>query len=348
MEHTTIKEIARLSGVSIATVSRAVNPHTAHFVKHSTRNKILRLVKKTHYLPSPAAQRLVTGKSYNIALFLGVKYRTVFYHDYYVKLMAGVMDGLENTPYSLIVRMLKLKECRFDFNEMIKGLDIAGSIVCHLKTELEVSTAGLQGLKMPVVILNMTGNRKGVRFIAYDHLEAAYEATKYLIGLGHTKIAIIKGPDIEPDAVKRFDGFKRALRDNHIALNSLYIHQGQFNEATGFSGMDNFLSLKDKPTAVFCSNDEIAIGAFMKLNETGLSCPRDMSLIGFDGIDATRYAIPSLTTMRQPIYEMAKEAAEFLVSALENKRTMSGTKIFTPQLTEGGTCEKSAPAVYAS
>lgn len=340
MEHTTINEIARLSGVSIATVSRAINPRTAHFVKHRTRAKILKLVRQKNYMPSPAARRLVTGKSHNIALFLGMKYRSIFYYDYYMKLLAGVMDGLENTPYSLVVRMPKLNECRFDFDKMITGLDIAGSIICHLKTELEVSTAGLRDLRMPVVILNMTGNKKNIRFMAYDHAQAAYEATKYLIWLGHTKIGVIKGPGDEPDAVTRFEGFKRALRDSHIALNNSYIYQGQFTEATGTSGMDKFLHLEERPTAVFCSNDEIAIGAFMKLKESGLNCPKDMSIIGFDGIDAGRYLVPPLTTMKQPVYAMAKESALALVDALDKGKDVGGAMVFAAQFIEGGTCGK--------
>lgn len=338
----TIKEVARKAGVSVATVSRAINPHTAGLVKPSTKNSILNIIKKSHYTPSEAAKRLVTGKSHNIFLFLGAKYRSMFYSDYYMKLMTGVMDVLENTNYNLIVRMLKIKESRFDLNRMIQGVDVAGIIVCHLQTELEVSDIGIRNIKIPTVILNKIEYKNDLSFVACDHFQAGYEATKYLINLGHKKIAIIRGPDDEPDAVQRFRGYKDALKDHAIPFMSSYVLKGNFTEDTGFKGIEKFIHLNERPTAVFCSNDDIAIGALMKIKEVGMKCPDDISIIGFDGIDAGRYLIPPLTTMQQPIYEMARESARALVSRMEEDINIKGVKIFNAKLIEGGTC--SAPA----
>jgi LacI family transcriptional regulator len=340
MVNITIREIARQAGVSVATVSRAINPHTSQSVKKSTKNKILKIIKKMDYLPSPVAKGLATGRSMNIVVFLGTKYKSLFYNDYYMKLLTGIMEVLEETPYTLIIRMMKLRESVFDLNSMIKGLDVGASIVCDLPGVLQVSASGLDNLKIPAVVLNRTDKKPGVSFIACDNFKAAYEATKYLISLGHRRIAIIKGSSHEKDSIERFEGYVAAMADSSIHINESHVYEGDFSERTGMRAIETFMTLKDKPTAVFCANDEIAIGALIKLDEVGLRCPSDVSVMGFDGIDMGRYLIPKLTTMRQPIYEMAREAAKEIINCLEKKRGPGTIKLFDAHIVKGGTCAK--------
>ncbi len=339
-EKLTIREIAEKAGVSIATVSRAINRHTSRFVKKSTRDKILRVVKKTSYLPSPVAKRLATGKSKNIIVFLGTRRNTIFYNDYYMKLLSGLMEVLEDTQYNLIIRMMKRRESRFDFQRALQGMDVAGCIVCDFLDVLRVSLTGIEETNAPAVVLNRSGRKKNVAFIACDNFNAAYKATKHLIDLGHRKIAIVKGDYFEKDLIDRFDGYMSALMESSIPLDPAYVYEGTFSERTGIDAVKAFMDLEDRPTALFCTSDEIAIGAYLKLEEMGLSCPRDLSIIGFDGIDAGRYLIPPLTTMRQPIHEMAQEAARKILRTIEHNEDIGGMKIFDVQLIRGGTCAR--------
>lgn len=338
MEKLTIRDIAKQSGVSVATVSRAINPHTSHFVKKSTRNKILRMVKRANYLPSPVAKRLATGKSTNIVIFLSTRYTSIFYSDYYTKLLSGAMSVLENTQYNLVVRMLKHTEYQFNLNKVVHGMDVAASIICDFLDMLQVSMSGLENMGMPVVILNRTERKQGVTFMALDNFKGGYDATNHLVQMGHRRIAIIKGTYYEKDMIDRFEGYKKALADNFIPFNDAYVFEGDFTEKTGIKATEYLMALKDRPTAVFCTNDEIAIGTFMQLDNMGIRCPKDVSLMGFDGLDMGRYLVPKLTSMALPIYEIAQEAAKALLGALEGKREMGELRIFEATLFKGGTC----------
>ncbi len=344
MEHITIREIAKKTGVSIATVSRAINPHTTRLVKKSTRIKVLAVVKKTGYLPSPVAKRLATGKSTNIVIFLGTKYKSIFYNDYYIKILSGAMEVLEHTQYNLVIRLVKPREARFDLNKVIRGMDIAGCIIFNEPDVLQVSMPGLENVGIPVVVLNRAEKKEGAGFMACDNYRGAYDATKHLIELGHTRIAIIKGCSEEKDFIDRFEGYKNAMINSSLPLDEQYMYTGYFSQDTGVKALREFMKLQERPTSIFCTNDEIAIGVFMALEEVGLKCPGDISIMGFDGLDVGRYLVPKLTTMRQPIYEMAKEAMKDILDTLDNKKTMGTRKIFDAHLVKGGTCAKPNPS----
>ncbi len=252
------------------------------------------------------------------------------------------MQVIEDTQYNLVIRMVKLYENRFDLNKVTKGMDIAASIVCDWKDVLEVSEESLENTKIPVVILNRVIKKPGVSSIACDNFKSAHDAAAYLIGLGHRKIAIIKGTYYEKDVIDRFEGYKKALTDRSIPIHDEYMFEGVFSEETGFKAVKKFMSQKERPTAIFATNDEMAIGAFMKLQEMGLRCPRDISLIGFDGIAAGQYLVPSLTTMRQPIDEMARLAVKEVIRALGVGRdAQEGTaQLIEAKLLRGGTCDR--------
>ena len=338
MEKITIQDIARDAGVSIATVSRAINPHTNWLVTPPTRKKILDIVRKTGYLPSPIAKRLATGKSTNIVIFIGTKQESMFYSDYYMKLLAGAMKVIEDSQFNLIIRLIKLRENTFDLSKVIRGMDIGGAIICDWKDILEVSTRGFEGVRIPSVVLNRAFKIPGVSCIACDNFKSGYDATNYLIGLGHRNIAVIRGGYDEKDAIDRLEGYKMALFERSLPINDSYIYEGDFSEETGIRAVKRFIGLQNRPTAIFATNDEIALGAFMKLSEMSFRCPKDVSLIGFDGIYAGGYLVPKLATMVQPIAEMAQTAVKEVVRCLSNGGEMEKIKLFDAKLSKGGTC----------
>jgi len=334
----TITEIALKADTSIATVSRAINPQTAHLVKRSTRKRILSIVKQAGFLPNPVAQRLATGRSTHIVVFLGSRYDSIFYHDYYIKLISGVMEVLERSPYDLIVRMLKLKEVHCSVADQMRGMDIAGAIVCDFVGVLEASLNGIEEFDTPLVVLNRVEKNPRASYVICDNLKSAYEATNYLLDLGHRRIAIIKGVSSEQDTIDRLDGYKKALEQRSVSLRDEFIFSGSYATETGVRAVRKFMRLKERPTALFCTNDEIAIGAIEEMVRMGISCPQEISVVGFDGIDAGRYFAPRLTTMRQPIYEMAKRAAQIIINALQGKEDLGKTQVFDAQLWKGNSC----------
>ncbi len=172
--------------------------------------------------------------------------------------------------------------------------------------------------KIPVIIIN--DRYPGISYIDTDNKQGASKAAQYLIELGHTDIAIINGDMSTVNACDRYKGYKMALSKAGIELNKDMVKQGKFSEDSGFYEMENILSEKKIPTAVLCANDLIAIGAIKAIKEKNLKVPQDISVIGFDDLLISFYFTPSLTTVRQPLFHLGKEAVVTLISVIMGER----------------------------
>ncbi|MDK2806425.1 MAG: LacI family transcriptional regulator, purine nucleotide synthesis repressor [Thermoanaerobacterium sp.] len=187
----------------------------------------------------------------------------------------------------------------------------------------------IRGKGIPLVVLNREVNEKSVVNILSEEKTGAYNAVKYLIEKGHKEIAIIEGKEGFKSTIDRKDGFLKALIESKILINNDYIVSGEYDIESGYSAMNKLLKLKKKPTAVFCSNDDMAVGAIKAIYEKGLKVPDDISVIGFDDSEFCRYIIPALTTVRKPIKEVSQKGAEKLMNMLENNEN-DGEKIYIP------------------
>lgn len=333
----TIKDIARKTKLSIATISRAINPATQHLVQRSTCRRVHAVIKEVGYVPSLPARRLVTGKSNNIVIFFKPEFRSVFYNDYYSKMLAGAMSAIELSAYNLIISLIKDKDGPFNVEMAVRGLDVAGAIVCNFLGAMKVSAKSMLGVDTPILAINQYRQEENPNCFLIDNFRSAYEATSYLIRLGHRRIAFVAGLIAVKDGQDRFGGYKKALENNHIRYDNRLVYQGDFGEKSGAASLDYFFKgKKPAPSAIFFANDIMAIGAMSELKRVGMECPRDVSIVGFDGIDAGRYSAPPLTTIRQPIYEMAQEGVREIINAIENKTVLQGTRYFGAKLIERG------------
>lgn len=337
MEKITIKEIADRLNISIATVSRAVNPQTQHLVKESTRNKVLDFIKSERYMPSMAARSLATGKSYNIAVFFRPEVSSVFFDDYYSKMTAGAMDAVSVTGYNLIMSPLKEEKGGFDVEQAIRKMDVAAAILCNFLGVNKISAKNIFNLDVPIIIINQYRREDNPNCYLIDNFKSAYEATRYLIGKGHRRIGFVRGSIKIKDAQDRYLGYLQALKDNGITHNERYDYQTDFQEEAACDAVRYFFSGKTTPpSALFFVNDTMAMMALNELRRMKIACPQDVSVMGFDGIDAGRYTDPSLTTVLQPIYEMAGEAIKEAIKILETKKRFMGTRYFTANIIERG------------
>lgn len=315
----TIKDIAKLANVSHTTVSRALND--SPFINEETKHKIMLIAKQLNYVPNYSAKSLVLQKSYNIALFFSTISQGTssgFFHE--------AVDGVNSVVkknYNLIVRgiddyedFMFIDKKRFDGIILMSQSDSDNAFI------YDVLQKGI-----PVVVLNREIQEKSVLNILSADRKGAYEAVEYLIKNGHSDIAIIEGKRGFKSAIDRKEGFINALIDYKLQINNEYMIAGEYNIESGYKAMKKLLSLSKVPTAVFCSNDDMAVGAIKAAMQAGVKVPEDISIIGFDDSMVCSYVTPALTTVRKPTRELSVMGAEKLLKIVEGEE-VKGEKIY--------------------
>lgn len=318
-EKTRIEEVAELAGVSPTTVSRVINKLPT--VKESNRLKVEEAIKKLKFKPNVIAQRLAKGSSDVIALVIP-RYEGIFFSFYANQIIRGVGVATENRKLDLLLHLTKE-------NDSIDTVSVGGIIFAdvisnkeELKNTLESGT--------PCVVLNHKFSDLDVDYIAIDNKKGAMQAVEYLINLGHRNIAHITGDLLSQAAEERLDGYNQALRENKIKANEDYIRRGDYSRPSARKAMTTLLKLKPMPTAVFASSDDMAQEVISVILEHGLKVPQDISVIGFDDNPICLYGSVGLTTVRQPLIEMAAKATGLLHKKMSAKTTKSSTKIVLP------------------
>jgi LacI family transcriptional regulator len=302
-------DVARLAGVSRSTVSFVLNNTPGIKISEETRRRVLEAVKMLDYKPNAIARSLAKQKTEAIAFFVLDIANPVF-----PNMARGIEDVARHNGYTLLLCNTdgkSLRELRY-MNLMLERR-VDGVIVGALSNE-EVSRLARKK-NMPLVILEHP--RLPEHDVVYaDNIQGSYEAVKYLIELGHTRIAHIT---INPESIivrERIEGYKKALEDAKIPFdeNLLKIFYDQVNEETA---INELFSLPNPPTAIFAFSDFMAIQIMKILIKRGIRIPQDISIVGFDDTLAN-LTIPELTTVSQPFYEMGVKAAEVLIERLKN------------------------------
>ena len=307
-DNITISDVAKLSGVSIMTVSRVISKKGK--VKESTRIKILDAIKELNYQPNVAARSL----SGSISYFLGLIYDNPN-EAYLNQVLMGALHKCNDYGYNLIISSF---ESDTDGNykidkTLIDRAKVDGIIIPPpLCDSIEILTA-LTDANIPIVRIAPQSMLDYSPYVCMDDQRASYEITEYLINQGHRKIGFIAGHPDHGASKLRYDGMKSALEDNGITLNEDYIQQGYFSYKSGATCAEALLELDDRPTAIFASSDDMAAATISTAHKYGLSVPDDLSVVGFDDVPLASAIWPQLTTIQQPIMAMAEKAAEFLM-----------------------------------
>jgi len=315
---TTIYDIGHLTGVSIATVSRAVNPRTRHKVAPDTLRKIDAAIARHGYTPSLAARSLGGSALQTIGVMLPQS-PGVFFHDYYVKVLAGISDALLETAYQFKLILSKPGDTRWDRYDFKAGEGVEGLIVTHWHTFFSDAGA-FRRLRIPAVVINDPESGIPAHFVAGDHEMGGRIAAQHLYAHGHRRIAVLTGPACSSDSRLRLRGFQRFFRQSDSRYELTVLTGGEFQEGRARTVAEAFLNTRPNVTAFFCCNDEMALGVLAQVREHGLSCPKDFSIVGYDDDPRTQTSSPALTTVRVPLYEVAKEGAECLVRRLVEGR----------------------------
>ncbi len=312
----TITDIAQAAGLSPATVSLVLNNRPSR-ISESTKNKIKALAQEMGYRPSFAAVNLRTRRSYTLGLII-----PDIRNDYYATYAKGLEDFCQEMNWSMILcttNQNPLREKQYIEALYAKNIDGIALITTPSSADDSIYASNrelLLSTKVPVVQTDLTNYEEPINAVVCDHEKGGYIATHHLLSLGHRKIAFITGPSGLEAAQSRLEGCKRAFKNYNLEWDDSLIYEGDYTYESGLDGIDY---LCDKEfTAVFALNDLMAYGVYNGLSKYNLSVPEDISVIGYDDHFLSAILTVPLTTVRQPVYEMGKEAARILIHAAEH------------------------------
>lgn len=322
MEEITIKDIARICGVGVSTVSRAINNHPD--INPETKEMVMRVIKENNYVPNNSARNLKRQDAKAIAVLVkGID------NSFFSAMIKVLEEEIKEKKYSMVLQHVDFDEDEVDValklvkEKRLRGIIFLGGYLVH-------SEEKLAQLHVPF-ILSTTGmvpkgyNRTTYSSVAVDDAKESYKLVDYLCKCGHKNIAIICARKTDASVGKlRLEGYKKALKDNGIEVREemiLPMKTGieDYSLENGYMVMKEFLEKKINCTAVFAISDILAIGAGKAIAEAGLRVPDDISLAGFDGVEIGKYMVPSLTTLKQPLESMARETCRILFNIISNK-----------------------------
>ncbi|MFC7682128.1 LacI family DNA-binding transcriptional regulator [Paenibacillus sp. GCM10028914] len=311
MGKVTIKDVAREAGVSISTVSNALND--VDVLNPETKSHVLKVAKRLNYVPNLNGKQLKSGKTMMLGFFT-----TSVSGPYFYTLVESMSRECDRLGYGLNVFVTKDKQI---IMSNILGRRVDGVIIYEELRVDDNDIAAMEKDKIKAVFLDRILQNENMGSVIFDSYEAGYEATKYLISLGHKKIAYIAGVDTMFDSVQRREGYLAALREHQIPLDPDYILQGYFEEEGTYNAVKSFIHLHPGkvPDAFLAGNDVSAIGCIRALKSHGYEVPEDISVVGFDDIDIAQYFTPPLTTVRNQIARQGILAVNHLVRLIQKK-----------------------------
>jgi DNA-binding LacI/PurR family transcriptional regulator len=329
----TIDELARLSGVSRATVSRVMNGGS---VSDKTRRRVEHVLAETGYRPNLAARTLASGRSGVVGVVMHVDSHLLFRDAYFGQLLQGMSDELAELAAGMMLWLgNRTKEETLD-RILSTGLMDGVIVTAHHRDDPLVD--GLLASQLPTVLVGHRRHDRTASYVDVDHVHAADSITTHLIQIGRTHVGHITGSRGTVAAEDRIVGYRRAMDRAGLATDGLMV-EGDFNAPSGVTGAETLLDRRCD--AIFCANDSTARGALETIRARGLVVPDDVALAGFDDLDFTAQMDPPLTTVRQNVREQGAEAARTLFQLLGDRdggprRVILPTELVIRQSTVGG------------
>jgi LacI family transcriptional regulator len=307
----TIKEVARKAGVSIATVSRVLNDVGP--VDERTRERVQIVAREMRYFPNALGRNLSRRRTDGIGLLL-----PDLFGEFFSEVLRGADQTAQQNHFHLVVSSSHNNRAEIEAAlRMMRGR-VDGLIVMSPNIEAHLLRANLPQ-SLPVVLLNCVASGDEFDSLNVDNEGGAYRMVRHLIDHGHRRVAILKGSTGNFEADERLRGYRRAVEHGGAEADRALELPGAFSEASGYDAVQTLLELRPRPTAVFASNDAMAIGALSALRDAGLRVPGDMSLAGFDDVPIARYLTPALTSVHVAISDLGVHAIRRLIQAVREK-----------------------------
>lgn len=332
---TTIKDIAKAAGVSVTTVSRALNGYSD--VSEKTRRKIQALAKELNYSPNTLARGLVMNVSKTIGLLVSGLNRESEKDLIILSILSGVNESVSENHYDLIVfNTSSTKQREKTYTQLCRERRVDGVIIQGIKTDDPYLQEVVES-DIPCVLIDIPAHSHNVGYVSTDNVAGAKKAVEHLIELGHKNIAMINGHSKAFVSQRRLEGYLQALKEHGLTINHDWIYDGQFAEEPAAEAAKQLFANHKEVTAVFCASDLMALAALKTASALGLKVPEDISIIGYDDIMLASYSNPPLTTVSQNFFQLGYQAAHLLVNMLEGKSEPQIVTLGNKLVTRGST-----------
>lgn len=319
----TISDVARLAGVSTMTVSRVVNK--SDYVSELTRVRVERAIAELAYVPNALARQLRTKRTKTLALVMAD-----ITNPFFTTVARGVEDVAGPRGFGVLFCNTDESEVEeVDYVSMLIQRQIDGVLLVPA-TSSSRSLALLRSQNVPVAILDRRVRSRHVDVVRGDSEAGAYTLVRYLIELGHRRIAVLAGRKTVSTSVDRVAGFTRALAEAGIVPDPALVRYGGYHQSEGYAMARDVLDVVPAPTAIFAANNFIAVGAIRAVREAGLRVPADLSIVGFDDLPSDWSMDPFLTVVAQPAYTIGQRAAELLLERIDGHAPTTAREIVLP------------------
>jgi LacI family transcriptional regulator len=312
--YTTIKDIAKVAGVSHTTVYRAINDKPR--ISQSTKERIISIARELNYQPNVLAQSLVLGRTKTLGLVI-----TTIVNPFYPELARGIEDTARSLGYSII-----LCSTNFDpllekqYIDMLRSRGVDGIIFTSAHIH-DPNITSLVEERFPLILVNRRVHgdplMDSIDYVVVENAKGGFLAVEHLIRMGHERIGVISGPSDSSAVVERLEGVRRAFIEYGLNPASLLVLEGDFLKPSGYEAAKKFLAMRDSPSAIFGVNDYMALGALEAILDSGLRVPEDVALIGFNDIEFSSLKTVELSTIGQKKYEMGSIAVHTLIERIE-------------------------------
>ncbi|OUS32320.1 LacI family transcriptional regulator [Thalassotalea sp. 42_200_T64] len=325
----TINDVAKLSGVSIKTVSRVTNNEAS--VRQATRDKVMAAIKELNYQPNLAARSLAGTKSYTIA----------YIYDnpnayYIIDMQNGILSECRKQNFELLIHPCNSKSVDIieEIVSMIKQSRIAGVVLTPPFSEMPSVVERLSdiGVKFVRILSGRNVPDTNSPCIMVNDFDAAFSLSQHLIDLGHKDIGFISGGKEHKSTLERIEGYRAALAKNSIGCREDLIIDGEYSFESGVKGAEQLLAKPNRPTAIFSCNDEIAAGALFASRLQNITIPEQLSIVGFENSPFSRQTWPKITTADQPNQTIAKHATALLINDIREQNSDEICEQITPSL----------------
>jgi LacI family repressor for deo operon, udp, cdd, tsx, nupC, and nupG len=306
----TIKDIAKLSGTSVATVSRVINNDSK--VRKDLKEKVLAVIKETNYIPNNIGRNLRKSKSEMILVML-----PTLSNPFYSKILKGIEERANKLGYGVLLTVTHLQwKTEKKYFEMLQTRQVDG--VISLFSKLSINE--IDDLASKYAFVQCCEYTEGAKlpYVAIDNEKAAYSAVNYFISHGHKSIGMISGSFYNNSEKCRENGYKRALIDAGLTFDDKYIIKSNYKPESGMEICEKLLSLKEPPTAILTVSDTLAIGAIKYLKTSGIKVGEDIEVIGFDNASITKVYDPSISTVSQPRYDLGTVSVDLLIEKIND------------------------------
>lgn len=334
MSSLTLEQVAELAGVSRSTVSRVVNEQAG--VREEVRRRVWKVIEETGYRPNIAARALASNRSGIISLVVPHALSRLFADPYFPRLTQGISLACNENDLSLTLFLFHNEGEEVRLTRRIANPSLFDGVIMASSQVDDPLIPHLIANQVPLVMVGRQDRYPELSFVDVDNRNGGYAATAHLLRLGYLRIAHIGGPQNMVAGQDRLQGYREALADRGRSYDAELVAEGDFSEAGGHVAMQRLLPAR--PDAVFAASDQMALGAWRALREAGLQVPHDIALVGYDDLLPPNIGRPRLTTIRQPVARIGREAVNVLLDVIENGLLPPRRVIFDTELVIRESC----------